>query len=110
MIPRNFMDVVRLILKSRNLIWVGKSGIFFLGDLNIIKEDLSILRERLLLENQEFNSSIIFSPVLIISWILLAWKNILVSSAKILTLPRGQQFGRSFMNNMKKSGPRTEPL
>ena len=30
------------------------------------------------------------------------WKNILVSSAKILTLPNGQQFGRSLMNKIKK--------
>ncbi|CAL4160908.1 unnamed protein product, partial [Meganyctiphanes norvegica] len=109
MTPRNFMDEVLLNLKSRNLIYSGKNGIIFLGDLNIIKENLSILRESLLLGNQEFNSSIIFSPVLIKSWILLPWKKILVSSAKILTLPKGQQFGRSLMNNKKKRGPRTEP-
>ena len=32
-----------------------------------------------------------------------------VSSAKILTLPEGQHVGKSLINNRKSSGPRTEP-
>ena len=32
-----------------------------------------------------------------------------VSSAKILTLPEGQHAARSLMNNRKSSGPNTEP-
>ena len=32
-----------------------------------------------------------------------------VSSAKILTLPEGQHIGKSLINNRKSSGPRTEP-
>ena len=36
-------------------------------------------------------------------------KKMVVSSAKILTLPDGQHIGKSLINNRKSSGPRTEP-
>ena len=35
-------------------------------------------------------------------------KKMVVSSAKILTLPDGQHIGKSLINNRKISGPRTE--
>ena len=37
------------------------------------------------------------------------WKNTFVSSANILILPKGQQFGKSLINNRKNNGPSTEP-
>ena len=36
-------------------------------------------------------------------------RKILVSSAKILVLPEGQQFGKSLMKIKNSSGPRTDP-
>ena len=36
------------------------------------------------------------------------WKKILVSSANILTLPKGQQFDKSLINRIKNKGPSTE--
>ena len=77
--------------------------------LKIVKEDLSVLRVNLLAENQECSSVIIILAFSISSSIELQWKNTFVSSAKILTLPVGQQLGRSLINKRKNRGPRTEP-
>ena len=87
----------------------GRLGIIFLLDLKIVKVDFSALRVILFAEDQVFSEIIINLPVEISSSILLHWKKALVSSAKILKLPMGQQFGRSLMNIKNNRGPRTDP-
>ena len=81
----------------------------FLLDLKIVKVDLSVFRVILFAENHEFKAVIIILPVDFSSSIFLKWKKTLVSSAKILKYPYGQQFGKSFMKRRKSKGPSTEP-
>ena len=73
----------------------GKFIVDFLLDLKIVNEDFSESKVNSLAWNQEVNWIIIFLPVVIISFILLLWKKIVVSSANSLTLPSGQQPGPS---------------
>ena len=75
-----------------------------------MKEDFSEFNVSLFALNQLVNWVIIIVPFddLMPSMELL-WKNIVVSSAKSLVLPSGQQFGKSLINNIKNSGPSTEP-
>ena len=74
-----------------------------------MKEDLSELRVSLFALNQLVNWVIIVLPLVLMSSIELLWKNIVVSSAKSLVLPSGQQLGKSLINNIKNNGPSTEP-
>ena len=82
--------------------------ILFLGDLNIVKEDLSAFSDSLFVRNHELREIIMFLEALISSSILSPYTKTFVSSAKILKFPRGQQFGRSFIKRIKKRGPRTD--
>ena len=107
--PRNLIVGVLLISMLRNLSEFGRLGIIFLLDLKIVKVDLSVLSVILFAENQVFKAFIINLPVEISSSILLQWKKIFVSSAKILKLPRGEQFGRSLMKIKNSKGPSTDP-
>ena len=75
----------------------------------MVKVDLSAFNVSLFALSQFVNWVIIILPVLMISLILSLWKNIVVSSAKSLTLPSGQHLCRSLINNIKNRGPRTEP-
>ena len=81
----------------------------FLLDLKIVKDDFSEFRVSLLALNQLVSCVIIILPFDLILSIELLWKNIVVSSAKSLVLPSGQQFGKSLINKIKNSGPSTEP-
>ena len=83
--------------------------ILLLGDLNMVKEDLSVFNVSLFARNHELREIIMFLQTLISSSILPPCTKTFVSSAKILKLPRWQQLGRSFIKRIKKSGPRTDP-
>ena len=78
-------------------------------DLKIVKDDLSALRVSLFALNQFVSCVIMILPLDIMSFMLLLWKKIVVSSAKSLVLPSGQQIGRSLIKRRKRSGPKTEP-
>ena len=108
-IPRNLICEVLFICWLRNSISFGMLGITFLLDLNIVKDDFSELRVSLFALNQLVSWVIIILPVDFMSSMELLWKNIVVSSANNLVLPSGQLLCRSFMNNIKKSGPSMEP-
>ena len=69
--------------------------IIFLGDLNMVKEDLSAFKISLFARNYELSEIMMFLQALISSSILSPCIKTFVSSAKILKLPRGQQFGKS---------------
>ena len=53
-------------------------------------------------------TSALISSLLINLFKSLSHSKMVVSSAKILTLPEGQHIGKSLINNRKSSGPRTE--
>ena len=74
-----------------------------------MKEDFSEFNVSLFALNQLVNWVIIIVPLDLMSSMELLWKNIVVSSANSLVLPSGQQFGKSLINNIKNSGPSTEP-
>ena len=78
-------------------------------DLKIVKDDLSAFRVSLLALNHDVSWVIMILALLIMFSIVSLWKNMVVSSANILTLPDGQLIGRSLINKRKRSGPRTEP-
>ena len=101
--PRNLLCDVLFICWPLNSMESGKLRINFLLDLKIVKEDLSELRVNLLALNQVVNCNIMFFPLKFMSLMLLQWKNIVVSSAKSLTLPSGQQLGKLLMNKRKRS-------
>ena len=84
-------------------------GITFLLDLKRVNDDLSAFRVNLFAVNQFVSWVIIAFPVEITSPIEFVWKKIVVSSAKSLTLPLVHPLGKSFMNNRKNRGPRTDP-
>ena len=107
--PRNLLWDVLFICCPLKTMESGRLRINFLLDLKIVKEDLSELRVNLLALNQVVNCNIMFFPLKFMSLMLLQWKNIVVSSAKSLTLPSGQQLGKSLINKRKNNGPRTEP-
>ena len=87
----------------------GGISILFLGDLNMVKEDLSVFSVSLLSKNHELREIIMFLPAMIRSSILSPRTKTFVSSANILTFPSWQQFGRSFIKRIKNRGPRTDP-
>ena len=107
--PRNLMSGALLISWFRNSILSGRLGIVFLLDLKIVKDDSSALRVSLFALNQFMSCIIMILPLDIMSFMLLLWKKIVVSSAKSLVLPSGQQIGRSLIKRRKRSGPKTEP-
>ena len=86
----------------------GRS-IILLGYLNIVKEDFSAFNVSLFVRNHALSAVIISLQASISSLIVLPCIKTFVSSAKILKLPWGQHFGRSFIKRIKKSGPRTDP-
>ena len=87
----------------------GRFCILFLLDLKIVNEDLSEFKVSLLALNQDDNWVIMILAISIMLTILSLWKNMVVSSANILTLPEGQQVGRSLINRRKSSGPGIDP-
>ena len=87
----------------------GGISILFLGDLNMVKEDLSVFSVSLFARNHVLREIMMFLLAMISSSILSPCTKTFVSSAKILTFPRGQQFGRSFIKRIKNRGPRTDP-
>ena len=108
-IPRNFIWVVLFSCLSRKAIWSGRFCTFFLLDLKIVKEDLSAFKVSLLALNHDDNWVIMILAISIMLSILSLWKNMVVSSEHILTLPEGKHVERSLMNDRKSSGPKTEP-
>ena len=107
--PRNLMCEVLQISWLWNLILSGWLVMFFWLDLNIVNEDLSAFRVSLLALNQFVKWVIIIFVVETISFMLLLWKKIVVSSAKSLVFPSGQHFGKSLIKIRKRRGPSTDP-
>ena len=93
----------------RNSICSGRLAIFLLLDLKIVKEDFSELSVSLFALNHFVSWVMINLHLDLMSSAVLLWKNIVVSSAKSLVCPSGQHLCKSFINRIKKSGPRTEP-
>ena len=92
-----------------NSIWSGRFRDLFPLDLKIVNDDLSVFNVNLLALNQDDNWFIMILAVSIMFSIDLLWKKMVVSSAKILTLPEGQHINKSLNNNRKSSGSSTKP-
>ena len=75
----------------------------------MVKEDLSVFNVSLFDRNHKLSEVIMLLQAMISSSILSPCTKTFVSSAKILTLPREQKLGRSFIKRIKKRGPRTDP-
>ena len=91
------------------LIEFGKLIFVSLFDLNITYEVLLKLRVSLLAVNHSFTFFSISLAVSISRSILELWKNMPVSSAKILKSPFLHEFAMSLMYIIKSRGPSTDP-
>ena len=107
--PKYCIESDLVISESLNLILSGRLFSFDLVDLKMINEDFFAFKVSLFAINHLFICSMMTWPLLEISSAFLALNNTLVSSANILVLPEGQQFGMSLMYIRNNRGPRTDP-
>ena len=107
--PRYFTEFFLLIFWFSNCNWSGMLVRFFLFDLNTTKLDFSAFSVSLFDLNHWWSCIISRLPILVISLMSLHLKNTFVSSANIRMFPVEQALCRSFMYNINRRGPSTEP-